>query len=143
MKFSYPGKDDFRQLTRHLNLADELVSAHCEGDLLSGGKSDLDLLQRTVDIRTPRALVGEASQALSIALGRILVNNLDVCDWSIVEGELQRTVAVRHQGALRWVSPHGALVSHFNRCTSPGLHALYDDLAGQLMGSAAANRSFA
>lgn len=143
MKFSYPSKDELRQLTRQLHIADELVSAHCEGELLSGGKSDLDLLQRTVEFRTPQALVGEASRALSIALGRILVNNLDICEWSIVDGELERTVAIRHQDTLRWVSPHSALVSHFNRCASPGLHALYDDLAGQLMGSAAANRSFA
>lgn len=143
MEFSYPSKDDFRQIASHLHHADDLVSAHCEGDLLSGGKSDLDLLQRTVDIQTPRTLVGEVSQALAIALGRILVNNLDDCDWSMVDGKLQRTVAVRHQGTLRWVSPHGALISHFNRSASPGLHALYDDLAGQLTGSAAANRSLA
>ncbi|GEM_PF-1890938 len=143
MKFSYPSKDDFRQLSHHLHLADELVSSHCDGDLLSGGKSDLDLLQRAIDTRTPQGLVAETFRALSVALGRVLVNNLDACDWSMIEGESQRDFAVRHQVTLRWISPYGSLASHLNGSTGRGLHALYDDLAGQLMGSAAANRAFA
>src|SRR5262245_54549396 len=96
MPLQDPVPEDLDRIAKQWLVADRLVSEHL-GETLDQSPSDLERLQKLLELAVVAPHQTYELQCLGIALGRVLVRNVSGLDWAVVEDEYGRDPTIRYR----------------------------------------------
>ncbi len=118
-------------LARQVLLVRELGAAHL-GRGLSDDDTDLDVLQRLLDLGVPGPEQTFELQCLGIVFGRRVVAALDGVDWVIVEDEYGRDPALRYLRTSLLVFPLTMISKRVEDGEQVRVRELFEELCVEL-----------
>lgn len=130
-KIEAPSGEDIERIAQQLLHAQEVV-LEATGSQLSGGMSDLALLQRVLDFKFLEPEATYSLQALGIAFGKVFVENNAHYDWWMIEDEYGRDPAIRYKETTLLVFPQTMLSKRVEDGDEVDVEAMYSGLCEQL-----------
>jgi len=126
-----PDDADIDRIARQILHAQALVE-DITGSPLTGGMSDLSLIQRVLDGGQVAPESTCTLQALGIAFGKVFVQNTAHYDWWMVEDEFGRDPALRFKQTSLLAFPQTMLSKRIEDGESVDVRELFDDLVQRL-----------
>jgi len=130
-RIEVPTPEDVNRIAHQLVHAEEVVAQVADASL-SGGRSDLALLQQTLDSKLVEREATYSLQALGIAFGRVFVENNEHYGWWMVEDEFGRDPAIRYKETTLLVFPQTMISKRVEAGKAVDVHTMYEELCKQL-----------
>ena len=126
-----PTSEDIDRIARQLMHAGQCV-VEATGCALSGGSSDLTLLQRLLDSKLLEREATYSLQALGVLLGKVFVENNEHYDWWMVEDDYGRDPAIRYKETTLLAFPQTMISKRVENGESVDVQGLYEGLCTRL-----------